>query len=279
MSTEYTELEILYSCSFWTNDGRSPQEAISQFVNVLDDCYESNKKSIACTENVNYGGQFYDIWGKDLEKSEQIFIFIHGGYWQEGEKKYATSMVKALTDHGIPVICLGYDLATIKPLDLVIEQVAIGLRFIAQKYSSANFTISGHSAGAHLAVKAICQLEDTTRFNKLALFSGVYQLEELPNTYIGKGINLTEEMSKKTSVTAEELKSKFFGQILILYGEFDSPKLKQQSEDLYGQIENLGNFKCQKMMIPNEDHFTSIENLRDSNSNVSKKLLKFLLEP
>ena len=32
-------------------------------------------------------GQFYDIWGKDLEKSEQIFIFIHGGYWQEGEKK------------------------------------------------------------------------------------------------------------------------------------------------------------------------------------------------
>lgn len=39
-----------------------------------------------------------------------IFIFIHGGYWQEGSKDFAAFTVPVFVNKGIKVITIGYDL-------------------------------------------------------------------------------------------------------------------------------------------------------------------------
>ena len=39
-----------------------------------------------------------------------IFIFIHGGYWQEGSKDLAAFAAPVFVNKGIKVITIGYDL-------------------------------------------------------------------------------------------------------------------------------------------------------------------------
>lgn len=39
-----------------------------------------------------------------------IFVFIHGGYWQEGSKNVAAFAAPVLVRKGIKVITVGYDL-------------------------------------------------------------------------------------------------------------------------------------------------------------------------
>ena len=39
-----------------------------------------------------------------------IFVFIHGGYWQEFHKDYAGFPITSLVSKGIKVIIAGYDL-------------------------------------------------------------------------------------------------------------------------------------------------------------------------
>uniref|UniRef100_A0A914EMF6 Kynurenine formamidase n=1 Tax=Acrobeloides nanus TaxID=290746 RepID=A0A914EMF6_9BILA len=188
MAAEHTELDKLYTCGNWTNSGRKPAEVKEHFYTILTECYEANRKNVPVLENVDYGSQYLDIWGKDPEKADKICIFIYGGYWQEREKKYATSLVGPATEQGIPVVCINYDYATNNTMDHLVVQIGSALKFVATKFPDAKLNITVHSAGALLVVNALCQLEDASRFDELIIFSGVFQLEDLAKTYIGRNI-------------------------------------------------------------------------------------------
>lgn len=72
------------------------------------------QKNIPHKLNVTYGSlpsQAFDIYGKELGSDAPIFIWIHGGYWQEGGKDTAGFFANVVHSLGFRFIALGYTLA------------------------------------------------------------------------------------------------------------------------------------------------------------------------
>ena len=141
--------------------------------------------------DVDYGPQKLDIWGANATDATHVFVYFHGGYWQEGSKADVGPLIDLVVNGaGIPCVSVGYDMATTKSLKAVAEQAVAALKFIQNRFLNAVFTVSGHSAGAHLAAYAVCKLEDSRRIKQVILISGIYQLEEFAQTPMGQKIQL-----------------------------------------------------------------------------------------
>ncbi|KAK6109370.1 alpha/beta hydrolase fold family protein [Brugia pahangi] len=273
-----TQQECLYSPSHWSTTSKSPELVIETFIINLQSCYRDNQQTVPL-QTIPYGDgkQIIDIWGNEFESTKALALF-HGGYWQEGDRKLFTSPVKALVDNDIVVACIGYDFATTICLNDVIEQGAKALHFLAKRWPWKRLSVGGHSAGAHLAISALKRTMDAHRYEKIVLFSGIYDLKPLLETYIGKAINLSLAEAETLSITSLDEMSV---ELLAIVGADESPKFKEQSRHI---VENYVSKRypmtisdCYKI-IPGEDHFTLITSLSDKNSIATKELLRFILQ-
>ncbi|TKR88786.1 hypothetical protein L596_012975 [Steinernema carpocapsae] len=186
-------------------------------------------------------------------------------------------MVEPLVEEGITVAVVGYDLATKRPLREVVDQVKRAVKFIVDYFPYVEITIGGHSAGGHLASLALSELPEIDRISTLVSICGVYELDDIVHTYIGRLIHLTSEMARNCSLDAAKLVQKFGDKpIVFLKSEFDAPRLKQQNLDLEGVLRSLGAKDLRSVEIPNVDHFSIIENLRFKNHSATRTLIEAL---
>ena len=74
--------------------------------------------------------QKFDIYGTNLPKDAPIFVYIHGGYWQEVDKEDSAYCVGPLINSGCKVIILDYDLCPTVTLDQLVDQVNRAGEFI-----------------------------------------------------------------------------------------------------------------------------------------------------
>uniref|UniRef100_A0A0R3S3I0 Abhydrolase_3 domain-containing protein n=1 Tax=Elaeophora elaphi TaxID=1147741 RepID=A0A0R3S3I0_9BILA len=291
-----TEHECLYSPSHWSASSKSPDLVIETFVTKMWSCYQENLLNVLVQEAIPYGDgkQVIDIWGDEVESAAAIALF-HGGYWQEGDRKLFTSPVKALTDEGIVVACVGYDFATTICLNDVMEEATKALhvsenlylfretnhvvylfaQFLAKRWPLKQLSIGGHSAGAHLAISALKRVVDAHRYEKVVLFSGIYDLHPLLDTYIGEAINLAEAEALSI-VRLDDIAA----ELLVVVGAEESPKFKEQSQRIvesYVEKRNgIDMSHCYKVIL-GEDHFTLITSLADKNSTTTQEFLHFML--
>jgi arylformamidase len=72
----------------------------------------------------------------------------------------------------------------------IVDAVRAALRWIVGRFPNASITLSGSSAGAHLAACAA----DPDQIDRLVLLSGIYDLRPLVETYVNDlvGLDLTE---------------------------------------------------------------------------------------
>uniref|UniRef100_A0A915BEH9 Kinesin motor domain-containing protein n=1 Tax=Parascaris univalens TaxID=6257 RepID=A0A915BEH9_PARUN len=254
---ECSEIECIYSCSHWSSL-LPPHLVIKKFISAMERCHNENKISVKCTADIAYGEsdrQRIDIWG-DEENSRMGIAFFHGGYWQEGDRKYFTSMVKPLTESGIAVACVGYDLALSLPLTALIDEAIKALQFLRERWKMKQLSVGGHSA-------AVLSLSHECRFDCVFLLSGIFQLSDLPGTYIGKAINLTLEEARKVSIREV---AQFKGRVRLMVGSLESPEIIAQSERIHELFRSRNNKDVELKLIDGEDHFSLIENLSDRNS-------------
>lgn len=184
-----SDLDKLYSPSEWNPQGKSPEEVIKQFQEVCHKSYEDAKKKIIALHDIDYGSQKLDVWGPNANNATHIFVYFHGGYWQYGSKADAGPLIDlTVNGAGIPLVSVGYDMATTRPLKDIIDQAKSALEFIQNRYQNAIFTVGGHSAGAFLAAAAVSALEDSRRIKQVLLISGIYTLEEFAKTREGRNI-------------------------------------------------------------------------------------------
>ncbi|CAJ0960830.1 unnamed protein product, partial [Mesorhabditis belari] len=254
-----SEVDCLYSCSHHTKTGKTPEEVIDKFLTTLGEYLKKNESNFPM-EEIEYGeaaNQKIDVWGRVDEK---IFVYIHGGFWMEGDRKYATSMVERLAKLGISVACVGYEFATSKhTLDFLVQEIVIAVQKLLHTYPKSRFIIGGHSAGAHLAFKALASIKFEPRIEKLVLFCGVYELEGLIETYVAKTIGLTPLLAKECECRAEELNG-WKGRILMLDALHDSPPMLEAQKVVHRKLKSLG-IGVKRETIPDSDHFSIIENL------------------
>lgn len=203
-----------------------------------------------------------------------LFVFIHGGYWQELDKWNSAYVVGPLVQHGMRVIVIDYELCPRVSLGQLVQQVQKSFRWISEyvkRNKVRNLQFVGHSAGAHLLACALNKDFIETideRVHMSAYFiSGVYDLHEL--RYLkaaneGNILSLNDDNVKELSPqfhNFDHLKDRKL-KIYVYAGDFESEKFKQQSKEFAeGPLKDLDSVVSQ--VISNVDHFDIVEKLSE----------------
>jgi arylformamidase len=129
-----------------------------------------------------------------------VFVFIHGGFWQQGSKDSSAFPAPAFVAANWIYIAAGYTLAPNATLTAIVAEIRSALRFIrlhAREFGGDpdRIIVAGHSAGGHLAA---CLLTDDTGRERTApcagivAISGVFDLAPIRDSYVNDAVRMSE---------------------------------------------------------------------------------------
>jgi arylformamidase len=143
-------------------------------------------------------------------KGAPLHMFIHGGYWRSGSKAdHHLVAAPVLAVGGIAAI-ISYDLMPRTRLSAIVEQVRSAARHVQSMApdlgaDADRFTVSGHSAGAHLASYLAAHGPGEVSRSELPatrgilMVSGIYDLTGIPNSFLQHETGMTEAEAQSWS--------------------------------------------------------------------------------
>ncbi|NVO56854.1 alpha/beta hydrolase [Rhodobacteraceae bacterium B1Z28] len=191
------ELEQEYSPSSMIGDDLSPYLASYAALSA------QARAGQPVHENLAYGDsptQVLDFFPSG-DTNAPLHLFIHGGYWQALSQRESAMMALAVTESGQAFATLNYTLAPAARLDQMMVECRQALLWLASHASTLGFdtsriTLSGHSAGAHLAAMIMATSADIfahagLRIREVILISGIFDLEPISLTSANDPLQLS----------------------------------------------------------------------------------------
>lgn len=188
-----------------------------------------------------------------------VWVFIHGGYWQATDKAQHAQFAEGILRAGHAVAMPNYALAPDAPLETIERQIAASLRFLVDHadglgIDASRLHIAGHSAGAHLAARAICD-PAAPPLRSALLLSGLYDLEPLGGIPVGALLGLGDRTRARALSPIHQPRPA--AGIALAYGELESAAFISQSERM-AQAWGAPHPLC----VPQSHHFNMLEPLR-----------------
>ena len=140
-----------------------------------------------------------------------LYVFVHGGYWQRGDKSVYSFVAESFVRSGIDVALIGYQLCPESSMTGIVNQIQTALIWLwrnAHNYaiSKNRINISGHSAGGHITGMILAtdwqQISSDLPKDLVKTgipISGLYQLEPLRKTTIADALGLDDVKSMALS--------------------------------------------------------------------------------
>ncbi len=163
------------------------------------------RKSLDCALGVRFGPtveEYVDIFPAKGNADAPVHMFIHGGYWRRFGARDFSFIAPKLVEAGVTVVISNYALCPKVSVGEIVRQsraaVASLHDHIADYGGDPNrITISGHSAGGHLAAMMMAT-DWTGDYGRPAdlvkgacPISGVFDLEPIPYTYLQPYVQVT----------------------------------------------------------------------------------------
>lgn len=209
--------------------------------------------------------QKYDLFRpKPGSGSAHTLLYIHGGYWQRGDRKGNSFVAREFNARGIAVAVPSYSLCpAVGVMDIVLE-----LRQCVKAVHEATkqkVVVAGHSAGGHLAAAMLA-----TDWSKVGgvptdvvksaySISGVFDLPPLVTTSINEALKLDVARARAASVTNWAAPAKDRTLVAAVGGD-ESQELIRQSLAIAGNWSRAG-LKAECVVVPATNHFTIVEEL------------------
>ncbi|MGE4336707.1 MAG: alpha/beta hydrolase [Pigmentiphaga sp.] len=118
--------------------------------------------------DIAYGSdplQNYDYFASGRPDAP-LFVFVHGGYWQGGDKGGVGFVVDPYVATGADAAVLNYRLAPANRIEEMVDDVLEALRHLMARreageltFNPAKLVLMGHSAGGHLVATVACRAE------------------------------------------------------------------------------------------------------------------------
>jgi arylformamidase len=172
-------------------------------------------------------GAVFDSAGAADGPAERLHVFIHGGYWQALSAWDSLAPAPACVAAGSAFAAINYTLAPEATIATMIDQCTAALDVLVHRFPAVVVTLSGSSAGAHLAAQVALRRPETV--DRLLLASGVYDLTPLVQTYVNEPLGLDDASARALSVHAPRPPDV---QVLVVYGDNETDAFKAQSARL-----------------------------------------------
>ncbi|MBN9216711.1 MAG: alpha/beta hydrolase [Mesorhizobium sp.] len=127
-----------------------------------------------------------------------VHLFIHGGYWRMFSKSDYSYVAETVTNAGAIAAIVGYALMPAVRMATIVDQVRRAKRWVGERIADhggdpRHLTVSGHSAGAHLATMLFNDSSPRSGIKAAMLLGGLYDLKPLQTSFLAKEIAITDE--------------------------------------------------------------------------------------
>lgn len=269
----------------------NPRAAVTDFQGYLDRAALRSlavRRNLPCVLDVRYGDgplQTLDVFparGEDLP----VHVFIHGGFWRGLDKGIYSEIAQPIVASGAIAMLVNYDLCPAVTLDDIVQQIRACVAWIyrrAPRYGGdpERISLSGHSAGAHLAATALCHDWDgeglpMDLIKAVVLISGIYDLVSVPRLSVNEEIQLTEDAAQRNSIMSVE--PRVHCRVLVAAGAEEPQLWLQQSSD-YAQRLTRAGLVTRYLELADEHHFSITDRLAQADHRLTEAMLKLIVGP
>ncbi|MEO0798013.1 MAG: alpha/beta hydrolase [Pseudomonadota bacterium] len=229
---------------------------------------------------ISYGEgerQAYDVfWPESDRDAAPLVVYIHGGYWQRGDRSDYSVVAEGFVAAGCVVAVPSYSLCPdAKVMDIIGELTA----FITELYKKMKRrpVVVGHSAGGHLASALLATdwsghgdvPADVVR--QAYAISGVFNLRPLIRTSINDALGLERDAADDASPALWSVPA---GRRLVAaVGALESREFIRQSIEIAARWGEVG-VRTDCVIVPDTNHFTVIHQLREPGSGMFERILE-----
>ncbi|MEI4262310.1 alpha/beta hydrolase [Roseovarius sp. D0-M9] len=178
-----------------------------------------------------------------------INMFVHGGYWRAGSKDQNTLVAGPVIAAGGIAAIVGYDLMPGTRLGEIVGQIRRAARAVTSRATEFGadpdrFSVSGHSAGAHLASFLAARSPaddgppDVPPIKGMLLVSGIYDLSGIPDSFLKDEAEMTpEESASWTPLSSTQLPC---GPRIVTRGENETLPFHDQATRFSSALRDQG---------------------------------------
>jgi len=219
------------------------------------------------------------------EKDAPLFVFIHGGYWQRGDKSMYSFAAEAFLQTGVDVAIIGYELCPSATMTSMSEKIRSALVWLwrdgeAEGISKDRINVSGHSAGGHLTGMALATdwsaIDSELPGNLIKTgipISGLYQLDPLRQTTISDALHLDD--AETYALSPHFLEPSTTAPILVTLGGGETAQFHWQTDEFVKQW-SAYDAPIEKYAEPDVDHFDVVNHLSREDSVIFRKTRAWL---
>lgn len=277
----YACFEEYYMPSRWPRKNMKKEDVIPSFVSTMS---KGNKSFLADCKyelNVPYGETekakidfFYPMENNENIDGLPVVIFIHGGYWKEGDRSFYSCIAKPYSRQPCIVAVLGYDLSNEDNKVPDIEKQCVkAFEFLQKKFPTSKWIVTGHSAGAYLTCCIASYDHLSKNIHAILPLSGIYNLDDLTMTSTSTALLLSD--LKSQNLLLRKLSLADSQKVYMFLGQYESPVFHYQAIKYYQKLfDDLIDVTLE--VIPGEDHFSLVENASIGESPIAKLIIKLL---
>jgi arylformamidase len=207
--------------------------------------------------------QLYDIFHV-ADEDAPLVVYIHGGYWQRGDRKDYSFVARELNANGLTVAIPSYSLCPKVSVMEIADDIQLCLAEL-WKETRKRPVVVGHSAGGHLTAEMLAR--DWCGFagvpsdlvQRGCAISGVFDLAPLIGTSINEAVGLTAGTARAASPLFRPPPPKGRRFIAAVGGDESSEFLRQSREIVEGWKKVGVDATCE--VISGTNHFTVVDEL------------------
>lgn len=250
------------------------------FENVLQDwsqrscAYQSKSRGFSQKQYGHDRREVIDLFPTHSTDAP-IVVYLHGGYWQRGDRAMYGFLAESFAAHGLNVAIIGYPLCPSVTMQEIVQSIKRSIIWLWKnagdfEMRANSMILVGHSAGGHLA--AIAQTTtwstiDSTLpesiIGSVFAISGLFWLEPLLSTTIGKPLNLSSDDARLLSPAFSKPKDDV--PMTVVIGGIETDEFFKQADLLENNWKRFG-VHANRHIEQNVDHFDVINRLADPQS-------------
>jgi arylformamidase len=205
-----------------------------------------------------------------------LLIYIHGGYWQRGDRTDYAFIARELNAAGISVALPSYSLCPEVTVMAIVEELRSFLVHLWRETKVYPLVI-GHSAGGHLTAAMLASDWSKTANVPSDLvragyaISGVFELEPLVGTSLNEALRLTPQTAHAASPMfwPPPPKARVFAAAV---GGLESEEFLRQSRTMARTWRQSG-VTAEDVVVPGTNHFTIVDELIRPTSPIFKSVV------
>lgn len=221
------------------------------------------------TLGVIYGAsdrQAYDLFQPEQDPLGTV-IFIHGGYWLKFDRSFWSHLAGGPLARGWAVAMPSYDLCPTVSIPDITRQIAQAVQHVAAR-TSGPISITGHSAGGHLAARmldvALTSTDVARRLAAVVPISPVADLRPLLRTSMNADLRLNETTARAESPIF--MRDRHPASVAVWVGAEERPVFLDQARWLAEA------WQADQVVVPGRHHFDVIDALGDPESDLARRL-------